>query len=109
MVYAFLGHDPSTTKAADAALRPPGRVPGVFDLMPTIVFEAGFSQSSASLERKIDLWLRGGYPTLTVVILVDFRVRGPGRDRVAGQVRVYKFDSHAQEPVLTASSVRDNL
>ena len=100
-IAGFGGRYAHAGKGADAALRPEN-----LDV-PTIVVEVGYIQSLPSLHMDMDHWLRGGSPTVAMVIQSNFLVREPAR--VACQLMVHRLDPVTQEPALTATHVRDNL
>ena len=80
----------------DATFYPSDHILKVSNTMTLFGDNAASSQSSVSFEHHIQFLAVGGNSAVTMVILVDFGRRRSGWNWVAGQVRVYRLNSHAQ-------------
>ena len=104
-IHGFQGAYAGSTKVPDYALRPRPHAGNGCNTMPTIVCEVGYSQSNPILLSNVELWLVGGGPTVSLVILVRFLRR---KSRAACRVQVYRRDAITQLPVLQIEHVRGN-
>jgi hypothetical protein len=82
----------SSSKEPDFCVLPEG-----LDL-PTIVIEAGWSETNQRLQRDKALWLRGGAGDVKLVLLVKWYKRV--NDRVAGTAEVWELDATGNENLL---------
>ena len=66
--------------------------------MPTVVVEAGWSESVPKLHQDMRLWLRGGAGFVQIVLL--FKWTQISRNRVKAFVEVYDLDAAGNERLL---------
>jgi hypothetical protein len=60
--------------------------------MPTIVIESGWSESRPQLHQDRDLWLRGGAPSVQVVLVLKWSKNNA--NRVKGDIEVFRVNAN---------------
>ncbi|QKX64761.1 uncharacterized protein TRUGW13939_11937 [Talaromyces rugulosus] len=93
----FTGQYQASHKEPDYTIKP------LHAILPTVVFETGWSESAARLREDMRLWLVGGRPAVQLVFLIKFKRSSNGR--VGCFIEQFELDSNGDIRLIQAETV----